>query len=143
MGTDKTTIMPNKQIIALMWQPSKVLDSAETMGGAAGHIAAAVREGRAGRRLVVFSKSWLSSCAHRRLATRGVTQPGAQVSGIGRDLTIRQCSTRTNNDTNDDLTPLRAAAKDHVVTAVVGFNEHSARTGGAVYNTLLLTTIGT
>ncbi|MEU9335669.1 carbon-nitrogen hydrolase family protein [Streptomyces sp. NPDC048290] len=119
--------------VAIVQQPPALLDLEESVRRATAHITAA---GAAGADLVVFPETWLTCYP-------------AWVFGLAgwRDATARHWHARLLEQSpvldpggDDALAPLRAAAREHAVTVVLGLNERAAPTSGTLYNTLL--TIG-
>ncbi|MEU5402270.1 carbon-nitrogen hydrolase family protein [Streptomyces sp. NPDC005963] len=121
--------------IAIVQQPPALLDLDESLRRAAVHVTAAAEAGAA---LVVFPETWLTCYP-------------AWVFGLAgwRDTTAQHWHARLleqspvldhTGGVDDDLAPVRAAARDAGVTVVLGLNERPARTSGSLYNSLI--TIG-
>lgn len=120
--------------VAVVQQPPALLDLEESLRRAVGHITEAARAGAA---LVVFPETWLTCYP-------------AWVFGLAgwRDRTARHWHARLLEQSpvldhrggDDDLGPVRAAARETGVTVVLGLNERAGRASGSLYNSLI--TIG-
>ncbi|MGX2998831.1 carbon-nitrogen hydrolase family protein [Streptomyces sp. JNUCC 64] len=120
--------------VAVVQRPPALLDLAESLRRATAYVTEAAT---AGADLVVFPETWLTGYP-------------AWVFGLAgwRDAEARRWHARLLDQSpvldprggDDDLAPVRAAARDHGVTVVLGLNERAARSSGSLYNSLL--TIG-
>ncbi|MEU3597668.1 carbon-nitrogen hydrolase family protein [Streptomyces sp. NPDC006798] len=119
--------------VAVVQQPPALLDLEESLRRAAAYVAEGAR---AGADLVVFPETWLTCYP-------------AWVFGLAgwRDAEARRWYARLLEQSpvldpggDDALAPVRAAAREHGVTVVLGLNERAAPASGSLYNSLL--TIG-
>ncbi|MFJ8229690.1 carbon-nitrogen hydrolase family protein [Streptomyces sp. NPDC094448] len=119
--------------VAIVQQPPALLDLDESLRRAAAHITEAAASGAD---LVVFPETWLTCYP-------------AWVFGLAgwRDAEARHWHARLLEQSpvldpggDDALAPVRAAAREHGVTVVLGLNERAAPASGSLYNSLL--TIG-
>lgn len=119
--------------VAIVQQPPALLDLDESLRRAVAHITEAARSGAD---LVVFPETWLTCYP-------------AWVFGLAgwRDAEARRWHARLLEQSpvldpggDDALAPVRAAAREHGVTVVLGLNERAAPASGSLYNSLL--TIG-
>ncbi|MYY07792.1 carbon-nitrogen hydrolase family protein [Streptomyces sp. SID4919] len=119
--------------VTIVQQPPALLDLAESLRRAVVHIGDAARSGAS---LVVFPETWLTCYP-------------AWVFGLAgwRDAEARHWHARLLEQSpvldhqggdEDDLAPVRAAAREHGVTVVLGLNERPTRTSGSLYNSLLV-----
>ncbi|MFI1830441.1 carbon-nitrogen hydrolase family protein [Streptomyces sp. NPDC020412] len=119
--------------VAIVQQPPALLDLEESLRRAAAHVTEAAQSGAD---LVVFPETWLTCYP-------------AWVFGLAgwRDAEARHWHARLLEQSpvldpsgDDAVAPVRAAAREHGVTVVLGLNERAARSSGSLYNSLL--TIG-
>jgi predicted amidohydrolase len=119
--------------VAIVQHPPAVLDLAESLNRAVGHIADAAQNGA---QLVVFPETWLTCYPAWVFGLAGWRDEEAQ-HWYGRLLAE---SPVVGPGEDDDLAPLREAARQHGVTVVMGLNERAGRASGTLYNSLI--TIG-
>lgn len=119
--------------VAIVQHPPAVLDLAESLTRAVGHVADAARDGA---QLVVFPETWLTCYPAWVFGLAGWRDEEAQ-HWYGRLLSE---SPVVGPGEDDDLAPLREAARQHGVTIVMGLNERAGRASGTLYNSLI--TIG-
>jgi predicted amidohydrolase len=119
--------------VAIVQHPPAVLDLAESLRRASAHIADAAARGA---QLVVFPEAWLTCYPAWVFGLAGWRDEEGQ-HWYGRLLAE---SPVLHESGDDDLTPLRDAAREHGVTVVMGINERAGRASGTLYNSLV--TIG-
>ena len=119
--------------VAIVQHPPAVLDLAESLRRAGAHTAEAA--GR-GAELVVFPEAWLTCYPAWVFGLAGWRDEEAQ-HWYSRLLAE---SPVLDDSGEDDLAPLRDAARNHGVTVVMGLNERAGRASGTLYNSLV--TIG-
>ncbi|WP_336631627.1 MULTISPECIES: carbon-nitrogen hydrolase family protein [unclassified Microbacterium] len=121
--------------VALVQQPARVLDSAETMRRGATHIADAAARGA---QLIVFPETWVSCYPAWAFGAAGWDDPVARTwhARLLADAVVLGDA----DDLDDGLSPLRRAAQQSGVTVVVGINERPTPASGTVFNSLV--TIG-
>ncbi|MCW2289137.1 putative amidohydrolase [Leucobacter luti] len=116
-----------------------VLDTHTGVRAAADAVAEAAR---AGARVVAFAETWLGGYPAWAFGHAGWSDPiGRKLYG---DLLRESVVLRAGADghsVNDDLSPLRTAARAHDVVVVIGANERPSPQSGTVFNSLI--TIGT
>lgn len=119
--------------VAIVQHPPAVLNLAESLRRAAGHIADAASRGA---KLVVFPETWLGGYPAWVFGLAGWRDEVAQ-HWYGRLLAE---SPVIDDSPKDDLAVLRDAARESDVTVVMGLNERAGRASGTLYNSLI--TIG-
>ena len=121
--------------IAIIQHPPAVLDLEESLTRAVRHIADAAARGA---QLVVFPETWLTCYPAWVFGLAGWRDETAQ--GWYRTLLEQSPIVGEPGSANDDLEPLREAARSNSVTIVMGLNERAGRESGTLYNSLI--TIG-
>jgi nitrilase len=121
--------------VAIVQQPAAVLDLAQSLRRGAAHIMDAAARGA---RLVVFPETWLTCYPAWVFGLAGWRDEVGQ-RWYAR-LLAESAVLDPTDETDDDLTPLRDAARDAGVTVVLGLNERAGRASGTLYNSLV--TIG-
>ncbi|MFF8959775.1 carbon-nitrogen hydrolase family protein [Streptomyces sp. NPDC014894] len=124
----------NETTVAIVQQPSALLDLEASLRRAAAHVAEAAATGAS---LVVFPETWLTGYPAWVFGLAG-WRDGAARHWHARLLQESPVLDHTGGD--DDLAPLRAAAREAGVSVVMGLNERPDRSSGTLYNSLI--TIG-
>lgn len=119
--------------VALVQHPPSVLDLAESLRRANEHIADAAARGA---QLVVFPETWLTCYPAWVFGLAGWRDEEGQYWY----RRLLEESPVIDESGNDDLAPLRDAARDLGITVVMGLNERAGRASGTLYNSLV--TIG-
>lgn len=112
--------------IAIVQRPARMLDLASSLDIAVESIAQAAEQQAA---LVVFPETWLTGYPG------WVFAHGAWGSPRGRELYAKLLAESAVVD--EDLEPIRQAARDHGVSVVIGVNERPARGSGSLFNSLV------
>ncbi|WP_341953211.1 carbon-nitrogen hydrolase family protein [Salinibacterium sp. TMP30] len=121
--------------VAIIQHPAAVLDLAESFRRAVTHIADAAAQGA---QLVVFPETWLTCYPAWVFGLAGWRDEVAQ--GWYRRLLEESPVVGEPGSAEDDLEPVREAARSNAVTVVMGLNERAGRESGTLYNSLI--TIG-
>ncbi len=119
--------------VALIQQPSAVLDNQESMRRAVAHVADAAARGA---RLIAFPETWLSCYPAWVFGMAGWNDPQAR-RWYGR-LVEDSIAIGGADDLDDDLGPLRAIARDLSVTVVIGVNERADPTSATLFNSQVM-----
>jgi nitrilase len=119
--------------VTIVQQPSAALDLAESVQRAAAYVAQAAGEGAD---LVVFPETWLTCYPAWVFGLAGWRDPLARHWHA--KLLDNSAVLDHDGGVDDDLAPIRAAARSAGVTVALGLNERSARGSGTVYNSLIL-----
>jgi nitrilase len=114
---------------ALIQHPPAVLDRHESLRRAVSHVAEAAARGA---QLIAFPETWLSCYPAWVFGLAGWDDPVAR-RWYGR-LVDDSIVVGTTDDLDDDLGPLRAAAREHGITIVIGINERDGRSGSTLFN---------
>ncbi|MGW4201883.1 carbon-nitrogen hydrolase family protein [Streptomyces sp. NPDC004726] len=124
----------NSTTVAVVQQPPALLDLEESVRRAAAHVTEAAGLGAA---LVVFPETWLTCYPAWVFGLAGWRDSTAQ---HWHARLLEQSPVLDHEGGDDDLAPLRAAARESGVTVVLGLNERPDRASGSLYNSLV--TIG-
>jgi nitrilase len=119
--------------VAIVQQPSAMLDLAASVARAADHITEAAA---AGASLVVFPEAWLTCYPAWVFGLAGWRDSDAQ-RWYAR-LLDNSAVLDHRGGLDDDLAPVRAAARDAGVTVTLGLNERPAPSSGSLYNSLVV-----
>lgn len=130
-----TAAADGRTTVAIVQQPPALLDLAGSVDRAAGFVAEAAGAGAA---LVVFPETWLAGYPAWVFGLAGWRDSVAQ-RWHARLLEQSAVLDHTGG-TDDDLAPIRAAAREAGVTVVLGLNERPGHSSGSLYNSLV--TIG-
>lgn len=129
-------VRPSRTVtVAAVQHPPAVLDLVESLRRAGEHIAEAAARGA---ELVVFPETWLSCYPAWVFGLAGWDDAVAR-RWYAR-LLAESAVVDQHDGTDDDLAPIREAARDAGVTVVMGLNERAGRASGTLYNSLV--TIG-
>ncbi|QNE35344.1 carbon-nitrogen hydrolase family protein [Leifsonia shinshuensis] len=120
---------PDTVRVAIVQQPSRVLDKDESLRRAVQHVADAAAEGA---RIVAFPESWLSCYPAWFFGMAGWDDAVAR--SWYRLLVEDSIVIGAPDDFNDDLAPLRTAARETGTTIVIGLNERDGGFGGSLFN---------
>lgn len=122
--------------VAVVQQPSAVLDLAASLSLASQYVTDAARKGAS---LVVFPETWLTCYPAWVFGLAGWRDAAAR---HWHALFLQESVVLDHRGGLDDgLAPVREAARDAGVTVVIGINERAEVAGGSVYNSLVV--IGT
>lgn len=121
--------------VALVQQPSSVLDTQESLRRAVHHIRDAASRGA---QVIVFPESWLSCYPSWVFGAAGWDDPDAR-KWYGKLLDDSVVVGAAEN-LDDDLAPLRAAAAETGTVVMMGINERPERSAGSLFNSMV--TIG-
>ncbi|MFF0445409.1 carbon-nitrogen hydrolase family protein [Streptomyces sp. NPDC004609] len=121
--------------VAVVQQPPALLDLEESLRRAVVHVTDAAA---AGASLVVFPETWLTCYPAWVFGLAGWRNGTAR----HRHARLLEQSPVLDHDggVDDDLAPVRAAARECGVSVVLGLNERPGRASGSLYNSLI--TIG-
>ncbi|WP_445398891.1 carbon-nitrogen hydrolase family protein [Streptomyces sp. LE64] len=120
--------------VAIVQQPPALLDLEESLRRATAHVTEAAQ---AGADLVVFPETWLTCYPAWVFGLAGWHDAEAR---RWHARLLEQSPTLDPVHGDDALAPVRAAAREHGVTVVLGLNERAAPSSGSLYNSLV--TIG-
>lgn len=121
--------MADSTTVAIVQESPAVLDLPAGLAKAADGIARAAAQGA---RLVVFPETWLTCYPAWVFGLAGWQDPVAK-DWYARLLDNSPVLGRPD-DPDDDLAPVRAAARESGTTVVLGMNERAAAGSGTVYN---------
>jgi nitrilase len=119
--------------VAIVQQPSAMLDLTASVARAADHVTEAAAGGAS---LVVFPEAWLTCYPAWVFGLAGWRDPDAQ-RWYAR-LLDNSAVLDHRGGLDDDLAPVREAARDAGVTVTLGLNERPAPTSGSLYNSLVV-----
>jgi nitrilase len=119
--------------VAVVQQPPSVLDIAKAISRAADYVAEAAELGAG---LVVFPETWLTCYPAWVFGLAGWRDPAAQHWHAR--LLANSVVLGGGGETDDDLAPVREAAREAAVTVVLGLNERPGPTAGSIYNSLVV-----
>lgn len=119
--------------VTIVQQPPAVLNLSESVQRAAAYVAEAAGTGS---ELVVFPETWLTCYPAWVFGLAGWRDPVARHWHA--KLLENSAVLDHHGGVDDDLAPVRAAARNAEVTVVLGLNERSARDSGTVYNSLIV-----
>lgn len=125
--------------VAIVQQPSVVLDLAGCLKRAEFHVGEAASRGA---RLVVFPEAWLTCYPAWVFGMARWDDAAAQgwYAALLVESPVLKASARAGGPVQDDLQALREAAAEHSVTVVMGLSERAGPASGTLYNSLI--TIG-
>jgi nitrilase len=125
--------------VAIVQQPSAVLDLEGSLERATNHIAEAAQRGA---ELVVFPEAWLTCYPAWVFGMAQWDDPMARgwYAALLAQSPVLKATASAGGPIHDDLQPLRKAAAAHGVTVVMGLNERPGQASGTLYNSLI--TIG-
>ena len=112
--------------VAVVRPPPALLDLEESVRRATGHVTEAAREGAA---LVVFPEAWLTGYPAWAFGLAGRRDRTAQRRHA---RLLERSPVLGHEGGDDDLAPVRAAARESGVTVVLGLNERAGKASGSL-----------
>ncbi|MET1051795.1 MAG: carbon-nitrogen hydrolase family protein [Mycetocola sp.] len=119
--------------VAIVQQPPSVLDRLESVRRAASFVTESADKDA---QLVVFPESWLSGYPAWAFGLAGWRDAAGQA--LYARLLAESAVLDHDGGLDDDLGPIRAAAREAGVTVSLGLNERASRSSGSVFNSQIL-----